>query len=138
MVFLSAWSWAKKEVAMNKTVKKLLYWTPRMVTLLFAGFVSIFALDIFGMGLPLGKMMFALAMHLIPTALILLSLLIAWRWEWVGTLLFGALGVTHLVLKGGLLPFSDLFIVAGPCFLLGILFLLSWIFRDEIRTPQRA
>ena len=104
--------------------------------MLFADFVSVFALDVFGAGDPFGKTMLALAIHLIPTALVLLSLLIAWRWEWVGAALFTALGITHLPLKRGQLPTGDLLLIAGPGFALGALFLVGWIYRKAIRSPQ--
>ena len=35
---------------MNKTVKPVLYWSPRILCILFAIFISLFALDVFGEG----------------------------------------------------------------------------------------
>ena len=122
---------------MNPTVKKLVYRTPRILMLLFSAFISIFAMDVFDER-PFGKMILALAMHLIPTALILVALLLAWRWEWVGGVLFTLFGILYLIIAWGKFPLSVYFAIAGPCFLAGILFLLSWIFRKEIRAPRAA
>jgi hypothetical protein len=36
--------------AMNIPLKQLLFWTPRVLGILFAAFVSMFALDVFGKG----------------------------------------------------------------------------------------
>ena len=35
---------------MKKSAKQWLFWTPRVLVMLFAAFVSIFALDVFGAG----------------------------------------------------------------------------------------
>ena len=81
-----------------------------------------------------GQTLLALAMHLIPTALILLGLAAAWRWEWVGGAAFAALGVGYIAMAWGRFPLSVYFAIAGPCFLLSALFLVGWAYRREIRT----
>jgi hypothetical protein len=118
---------------MNQPMKRLLYWAPRILTILFAAFISIFALDVFGEGYGLWKTIVALAMHLIPTGVILLTLLIAWRWEWAGGLIFigmaswYSLRVFHH--HPGWIP-----VIASPGFLVGLLFLLNWVLRQEFRA----
>ncbi|MGQ0603506.1 MAG: DUF7670 domain-containing protein [Anaerolineales bacterium] len=62
---------------MTSPMEKLLFWIPRILTILFAGFVSLFALDVFVEGYGFWETLLALLMHLIPTGLILLSLAIA-------------------------------------------------------------
>ena len=37
---------------MKSISKRLLYWVPRILAILFATFISIFALDVFGEHLP--------------------------------------------------------------------------------------
>jgi hypothetical protein len=77
---------------MKESVKRLVFWTPRILCTLFAAFISVFALDVFGEGYGFWETVVALLMHLIPTGVILIVLAIAWRWEWVGGALFTALG----------------------------------------------
>ncbi len=67
---------------MNQSISKILYWSPRILGVLIAIFVSLFALDVFGEGYSFWETIAALAMHLIPTLVILVVLVIAWRWEW--------------------------------------------------------
>ena len=62
--------------------KPLLFWTPRVLCLLFAVFLSLFALDVFNEGYGFWKTILALLMHLIPTWIVLAILAISWRWEW--------------------------------------------------------
>jgi len=71
---------------MNKTTKRVLFWGPRILCILFAVFVSLFALDVFGEGFGFWQTIIALVMHLIPTYVVVIALVIAWRWEWVGTI----------------------------------------------------
>jgi len=119
---------------MKRPVKRLLFWAPRILCILFAVFVSLFALDVFGEDYGLWGTMLALLMHLIPTGVILIVLAISWRWEWVGGVLFIALGVLYLVLAWGRLHWSAYLVISGPLFLVGVLFLINWLYRAELRT----
>lgn len=118
---------------MSPAARRWLFWTPRVLTILFAGFISIFAMDVFEGHHPLGQVLLALAMHLIPTGVVLLSLAIAWRWEWAGAVLFFGLGVTYIVTMWGRFSWDTYALIAGPAFLVGLLFLIGWRYRAEIR-----
>ncbi len=118
---------------MNKSVKKILFWTPRILGILVAIFVSLLALDVFGEGYGFWETIVALTMHLIPTAIILIILVLAWRWEWVGGFLFIALGVLYITLFWDPSQLPAYLMISGPLFLVGLLFLCNWCFRDEIR-----
>ena len=107
---------------MNPTTERLLHWTPRIFGLLFAAFVSVFALDVFDDGRSLGQTLLALTMHLIPTAVVLGALAVAWRRERAGGILFLVLGAWHLISKWGRLHWSAYLVIAGPLILLGLLF----------------
>ena len=119
---------------MKRPVKRLLFWAPRILCILFAVFVSLFALDVVGEGYGLWGTILALLMHLIPTAVILIVLAISWRWEWVGGILFIALGVLYLVMSWGRFHWSAYLLISGPLFLVGVLFLVNWLYRAELRT----
>jgi len=117
---------------MKTSIKRFLYWTPRILCLLFAGFISLFALDVFGESHGFWNTALALLMHLIPTGILLLILAVSWRWEWVGGLLFPALGAFYLVAFWGRFHWSAYVILSGSLFLLGALFLLNWKHRTEL------
>ena len=114
---------------MNQTVEKILFWSPRVLGILIAIFVSLFALDVFGEGYSFWETIAALAMHLIPTLVILIVLGIAWRWEWIGGFLFVALGVLYITLFWEPSNLPAYLIISGPLFLAGILFLLDGCYR---------
>jgi hypothetical protein len=111
---------------MRRTIERLLHWTPRVLGLLFAAFVSVFALDVFGEGYTLWRTILALMIHLIPTAVVLVALAISWRWGWAGGLVFLALGAWYLVGTWGRFHWSAYVVISGPLLLLGLLFEIDW------------
>jgi len=122
---------------LNKTIVHLLFWTPRILTILFALFISLFALDVFGEGNTFWQTVLALFIHLIPTFLIIIFLLFAWRWEWIGAVVYNALGMLYIIMLYGRFPVSVYFTISGPLFLVGILFLLNWIFREKLKPIKQ-
>jgi hypothetical protein len=98
-----------------------LRWAPRILCLGFAGFVSIFALDA---GTPS-----AFLLHLLPALLVLFLLALAWRRELAGAVAFPLLGILYILWAWGRFPFVVYLVVAGPTFLVGGLFLASWVVR---------
>lgn len=119
---------------MKPASKWLLFWSPRILCLLFAIFISLFALDVFDEHLGLWKTLLALAIHLIPTWIVLAVLAFTWRREWVGAILFNALALYYLVTAWGRFHWSAYCLISGPLFLLGILFFFNWIHRTELRA----
>jgi hypothetical protein len=117
---------------MKQPMKRILFWTPRVLGILFAAFISIFALDVFGEGYGVWKTILALLMHLIPSGIILIVLAMSWRWEWVGGIVFPALGVLYLFMFWGRFPWSVYLVMSGPLVLVGVLFLLNWVYRREL------
>ncbi len=116
-------------------VERGLFWAPRVLGILFALFVSSFAQDVVGEGYGFWGTILALTMHLIPTMIILAALVIAWRWEAVGGILFIALGVFYALETWfrTQLPWSTYVVIAGPLFLIGGLFLADWAYRAKLR-----
>jgi len=119
---------------MTALTKNLLLWTPRALSIAFAVFLSLFALDVFGEGLGFAKTLLALAMHLIPTAMVVAVLVLAWRWEWIGAVACAALGVAYMVRMP---THPDWWIViSGPLFLLAVLFGVGWWKHAELHAPK--
>ena len=121
---------------MKQPVKRWMFWTPRILGILFAIFISLFALDVFSEGYGFWETIWALLMHLVPTAMVLVVLAISWRWEWVGGILFMALGLFYIVMAWGRFPWLTYLLISGPLFLVGILFLLNWRHKAELRAAS--
>jgi hypothetical protein len=122
----------------QETIGWLLHWTPRILGLLFAAFVSVFALDVFGEGLTFWKTALALVMHLIPTAVVLVAIAISWRWGWAGGLIFLALGAWYLFTSWGRFHWSVYVLIAGPLLLLGLLFEIDWWFTKLLAKAEQG
>jgi hypothetical protein len=102
-------------------MKTILLWLPRILAILFIIFISMFALDIFEMGLTGWDVVVGLFMHLIPSFVCIAMLISAWRWQLPGGILFLLAGACFALLTRGYEW------IAVPLFLAGILFLLYWI-----------
>jgi len=105
---------------------KYLYWAPRVLAILFIAFISLFALDVFTEGYGFLELLTALFMHLIPSFILVAILLIAWKWEKIGGIIFIVLALGFTVFfntyQQGILVFLT---ISGPPFLIGALFLIS-------------
>ena len=111
--------------------KRLLLWSPRILGILFAIFLSLFSLDVFSEGYSFGETILALLIHLIPTYLVVISLAIAWRWECIGSILFIALASAYLASSSG-----ESWIISGLLFLIAILFLVNWMCRAQLKAKS--
>ncbi len=121
---------------MNPPMKKSLYWTPRILLAAFALFIVIFSFDVFDETHGFWNIALALFMHNLPTLFLFLFLYVTWRREWIGAIIFPVLGILYIVWGWHRFVLSVYFIIAGPMFLLGILYLLNWIYRGQLRpTP---
>jgi len=118
---------------MNNTLKQTMFWTPRIAAILFVLFLSLFALDIFDLNLGSWGTVVGLFMHLIPSILLAIAIVLAWRWEWIGAVIFGGWAVFYIATTRGF-HWSVYAIIAGIPFVIGVLFLLDWIYHKEIRA----
>jgi hypothetical protein len=114
---------------------RLLYWAPRVLAILFAVFISLFALDVFSEGRGFLETALALLIHLVPTVLVLGVLVFSWKREWIGALFFPALGILYVILAWGKFPVGTNFIIAGPPVIVGALFLVNW--RLKVKKGTR-
>jgi hypothetical protein len=121
----------KEVTTMSGSVKRLLFWTPRVLCIVFAIFISLFALDVFSEGYSFWKTILALMIHLIPTVVIVAVLAVSWRWEWIGGILFIFFGAFYIVSFWGRFPWVTYLVISGPLFLIGVLFLINWFYRKE-------
>jgi len=124
---------------MTQLSKRALFWTPRALSIAFIAFVGSFALDVFGEGRDFSTTVLALVIHLIPALILSAILILAWRWEWIGAVLYAAAGVVYVVtvLQRQISPgvrLTWILAIAGPAFLLAIMFLAGWLKRGELHA----
>lgn len=112
---------------MTSPVRKLLLWSPRILGILIALFLGVFALDTIGQGLP------ALLLHAAPTLLLLVVVAVSWRWEWVGGSMFIVLAVLVGVVAWARGAAWNL-VICVPLLVVGVLFLWNWRHHKELRA----
>ena len=111
--------------------KSWLFWTPRILTILFILFLALFALDVFGNGYTFWQTIGALFLHLIPNFILIIILIIAWKHELVGAIAFALAGLAYIVTlitrsNFQLYMLSWSFIIAGPAFAIAVLYYLNY------------
>lgn len=97
-------------------MKKFFHWLPRILSILFILFISIFALDVF----KDPQWFLALLIHLIPSFILIIMTIIAWKRELLGGCMY--------VVTGLLLLLSSRFesmVISVPALVIGALFLFD-------------
>ena len=129
---------------MSTFSRRALFWTPRILSIVFIAFLSLFALDVFNKGLGFWQTAQALMIHLIPSFVLIAALAFAWRWEWIGTALFGAAGLLYIwwvVSMARPVPPDIRLIwaltIAAPALVIAGLFLANWVKHFELRNSSR-
>jgi hypothetical protein len=117
---------------MTKSDRGVWFWAPRILTILFALFLSVFALDVFEGKKAFLETLAALALHLIPTFLVVVLLVLAWRWELIGVVAFAGLAIAYVGLLWGRFSWVAYAVISGSLLLMSVLFLLSW--RQRVRA----
>ncbi|MFA4833788.1 MAG: hypothetical protein WC619_02990 [Patescibacteria group bacterium] len=124
---------------MENKISKSLYWTPRILSIIFLLFLAMFSLDVFETGLTAGQIAIGLFMHNIPVFILAIVLLISWKYEIVGGIGFILAGLVYIALLMRN-PFQWYMLswaiqISGMAFLTGILFLIGWFKKNKKSLP---
>jgi hypothetical protein len=93
------------------------------------------SLDVFSPELSFGQTLGALFMHNIPALVLLIVLLVSWKYEIVGGIAFILAGLLYIIVLMRN-PFEWYMLswtiqIAGPAFFIGILFLINWFKKKK-------
>jgi hypothetical protein len=126
---------------MTELSRRMLFWAPRAISIAFIAFLSLFALDVFGEGYGFGSTLLALAKHLVPSFVLIAVLVLAWRWEWIGAVLFTAAGLLYVTWVWDrpitpALKLNWILTIAGPAFAIAALFGINWLKHDKLRAKS--
>jgi uncharacterized membrane protein YgdD (TMEM256/DUF423 family) len=128
---------------MAKKINKWLYWTPRVLSIIFLLFLAMFSLDIFDGNYGFWGTIVGLFMHNIPVFILAIILFYSWKREIIGGIVFISAGMLYVgrllmvILTNTPREWYMLFWslpIAGPAFLIGILFLINWYQKRKPRT----
>ncbi|MDD3887563.1 MAG: hypothetical protein PHN19_02205 [Patescibacteria group bacterium] len=120
---------------MKNKVSNIIYWTPRIISIIFVCFLFLMSLDVFSSDLNFWQTVTGLFMHNIPALLLLIIVIISWKYEIVGGITFILAGILYIILliKS---PFewyklSWAIQISGSAFLIGISFLINWFKKNK-------
>ena len=118
----------------------LLYWAPRILCIVAILFISVFSLDAFQAGMPLKDQILAWLMHMIPSFVLIIILIIAWKWENIGGIIFLAIGLAftpfifiwnYSMNHSVWISLGVILMITFPFILVGVLFMLSYYTRRK-------
>jgi hypothetical protein len=120
---------------------KIIRWTPRIISILAILFISMFALDSFDSRFTIWLQIATFFMHLIPSYILIACLIIAWKWERFGGILYLIIGIIFAIFLGIfnyhrtnsiLVGIQIALLLAFPFIVSGILFIYSSILQKKV------
>jgi len=125
-----------------KKSTKIFYWLPRLLCILAILFISIFALDAFSPELSLWQQIGAFLMHLIPSFILLALLILAWKKEFIGGIIFIiiGLGLSPIVFSHNyrmnhsvVMSLGIILAITIPFAVVGVLFIISHFKKKKLK-----
>ena len=114
---------------------KTLHWLPRILCIIAILFISMFALDSFNPELTVWQQIKGFLLHLIPSFILILLLILAWRKELIGGIIFVIIGVifTPLIFNHNYqmnqsigMSLGIISLITIPFVIIGVLFIMSY------------
>ena len=124
---------------MKKSIQ-LFHWLPRIICILAILFVSVFAADAFSPNLTIWQQFSAFVIHLIPSFLLIVFLIIAWKWEYIGGILFILIGLgfspivflhNYKMNDSILMSLVVILTITIPFVIVGVLFIVSHFLKKK-------
>jgi hypothetical protein len=126
-VLVVAWREHSALGQVSPRLAKVIHWAPRLAAILIIFFVSLFSLDVFEMDAPPLELLGGFLMHSIPSIVMLVLLIFAWKRPAVGFIAFliaAVLFAVFFVRSIYALPNLLLFVI--PILLVAFLFYADW------------
>jgi hypothetical protein len=125
-VLITAWRQFQQSGQIDPKTENIIHWAPRIAAILIIFFVSLFSLDVFDMEATPLEMLGGFLMHNIPSFIMIVLLIFAWRRPVVGFIAFLLAGVFFLrfVIMGP--DLGNFLLFSGPLLLISALFYADW------------
>ena len=103
----------------------------RIISMLYAAFFAIFALDVFESNDNFWQILMELCLHLIPSFIILLVMWVSWKRSWIGAILYLLLALCYITISLKRLNWSACVMIAGPLFVISALYFYVTIYKSQ-------
>jgi hypothetical protein len=127
-LYILAIAWREHSVGqVSARLAKIIHWSPRVVTIIIIFFITLFSLDVFEMDASLLELLGGFLLHNIPSIVLLILLLIAWKRPEVGFVgfLVAAVLITMLFVRD-IFALSNVILFVLPILLIACLFYADW------------
>jgi hypothetical protein len=126
-VLVRGWHERSTVGEVSPRLTKIIHWAPRVAAIMIIFFMSLFSLDVFGMGaLPL-EALGAFLMHNIPSIIMIIFLVFAWKRPVVGFVVFLIAGIAFIIFfVRDLYALPNLLLFVFPILLIASLFYADW------------
>lgn len=126
-VLLMGWHERSTLGKVGPRLAKIIHWAPRIAALLIIFFVALFSLDVFGTGASPLEVLVGFLMHNLPSIVMLVLLIIAWKRPVVGFIAFLLVGAAFAVLfVRDVYSLPNLVLFVLPLLLIASLFYADW------------
>ena len=128
-----------------KPFVRQIHWLPRVLCILAILFITMFSLDAFDPKLTIWQQIAGFIIHSIPSFILTALLLISWKWELTGGIIFTVIGTLlspFIFIKNfGMnhsvwLSLSVILLITFPFIVVGVLFILSYYLKKNNAPPD--
>jgi hypothetical protein len=119
-----------KDASFNKA--NIFQWSARALIFCLTGVFSLFSADSFDGGIVDFKTIRDWLIHMIPSLVLLIPLLVFWKRFFVLACIYLTLGLSYLVVSWNKFPISVHFLITLPLIISSIFFFLAYANRKEI------
>ena len=128
-IYLLVIAWREHSTVghVNPRLAKIIHWAPRIASILIIFFTSLFSLDVFDMEASPLELLGGFLIHNIPSIVMLILLILAWKRPVVGFLAFTAAGVLFAIFfVRDIYALPNLLLFVFPILLVAGLFYVDW------------
>jgi len=111
-------------LTIERMTSKILYWIPRVLSIVSIFFMMMFSFDVFDGNEPFSAQILGFLIHNIPVLILIAILILSWRREVIGGTLFILASIIGTCFFHSFSGNPGSLIVIAPFFLTGILFIL--------------
>jgi len=109
----------------KKLTRNWLYWSPRVLSILFILFISLFALDSFGQGTFIEQVI-GFLIHMIPTFILIIMTYFAWKKPLIGALEFVLIAIGFTIFFNTYREIFSFIFLTIPLLIIASLFYLEY------------
>jgi hypothetical protein len=126
-VLLMGWHERSALGKVSPRLAKIIHWAPRVASLLIILFAGLFSLDVFGTGASPLEVLGAFLMHNIPSIVMLVLVIFAWKRPVVGFVAFLVIAAAFIIFfVRDFYAVSNLMLFVLPLLLIASLFYADW------------